>query len=199
MSSSAEEKVEGLGGLLRLIGDVPARARFVGNALVSSLLSSVAIGLSFGMVGAAFLPSGPLVPFLVGSWAGNTFGLYHYYRSCKNVAMRVARNYPSILAHALWTEWGVSVPPGVVAATEERCRKNRGKVDTAAALETDPAKGDEAASLTLDQWIQIKGHKMVGFAILSVPQCEGDVQMIQRSERDSLIQSHQENVCRLAE
>jgi hypothetical protein len=191
-SVGAEDRVDGLGGLLNLVGIVPARARFVGSALASSILSSVTIGLSCGAVGAAFLPTGPVIPFLVGSWVGNTLGLYHYYRSSKNAALRLARNYPSILSHALWTEFAVVVPPEVVAGTEERCRRRRGKVDSvAAALDTVAGygKNDE---LMLDRWIQKKGHKMVGFAILAVPQCDGDVEEIQRREREALVQSHQE-------
>ncbi|KAL3905898.1 MAG: hypothetical protein SGILL_009492, partial [Bacillariaceae sp.] len=171
-SSPAEDRVDGLGGILNLIGIVPARARFVGGAVASSLLSSLTIGLSFGMVGAAFLPTGPLIPFLMGSGFGNTFGLFHYYRSSKSDVMRVARNYPSILAHALWTEWGIAVPSRVVAASEERCRCHEGMVEATAAGNSFPERNDTM----LDQWIANKGHKMVGFAILALPECRADVE-----------------------
>jgi hypothetical protein len=195
-SSSPEDKVDGLGGLLTLVGIVPARARFIGGAVASSLLSSLTIGLSFGMMGAAFISTGPLIPFLVGSWIGHSFGLYHYYRSSKNDAIKLARNFPSLLAHAMWTEFGVIVPPAVVEATDEWCRRYNGKVDgetptsgTAAAIQ-----GSGSGIMTMDQWIQHKGYKMVGFAILSVPQCTEDVEEILRRERESLIQAHQDKM-----
>ncbi|KAL3903855.1 MAG: hypothetical protein SGILL_010286 [Bacillariaceae sp.] len=192
-SSSAEDRIDGLGGLLNLIGIVPARARFVGGAITSSMLSSLTIGLSMGMVGAAFAPTGPLIPFLLGAGFGNTFGLFHFYRSSQNDAMRIARNYPSILAHALWTEWGIAVPGSVVAATEGRLAQHHGKVvDKAAVAINAAATTDDTANLTLDQWIYSKGHKMVGFAILTIPQCHGDVEDIQRHERESLVQLYQE-------
>jgi len=75
MSSNHEDRLDGLGGLLNLLGIVPARARFVGEAVVSSTLSSLTVGLTFGIMGAAFLPTGPLMPFLVDSWVGNSVPL----------------------------------------------------------------------------------------------------------------------------
>ncbi|KAG7347585.1 hypothetical protein IV203_016290 [Nitzschia inconspicua] len=189
-SSSPEEKIGGLDGLLTLIGIVPARARFIGGAVASSLLSSLSLGLSFGMMGAAFLPTGPLIPFLMGSWVGHTFGLYHHYRQSRNDSLTVARNFPSILAHAMWTEFGVIVPSDVVSATEERCRQHNGKVDKQIAQ--DIAKKNAAM---MDQWIQLQGYKMVGFAILSVPQCAENIEEIQRQERNNLMQDHQEKFC----
>jgi hypothetical protein len=188
-SSSPEDTAGGLSGLLTLVGIVPARARFIGGAVASSLLSSLTFGLSFGMVGAAFLPTGPLIPFLMGSWAGHTFGLYHHYRSGKNEAMKVARNFPSLLAHAMWTEFGVIVPPSVLAATEERCRQHGGQVDSQIANTAAEEKGT-----MMDEWIDDKGYKMVGFAILSLPQRIEDVQDIQRRERERLIQAHAEKL-----
>ncbi|KAG7337638.1 hypothetical protein IV203_030983 [Nitzschia inconspicua] len=189
-SSSPEEKIGALDGLLTLIGIVPARARFIGGAVASSLLSSLSLGLSFGMMGAAFLPTGPLIPFLMGSWVGHTFGLYHHYRQSRNDALTVARNFPSILAHAMWTEFGVIVPSDVVSATEERCHQHSGKVDKQIAQ--DIAKKNAAM---MDQWIQLQGYKMVGFAILSVPQCAENIEEIQRQERNNLVQDHQEKFC----
>jgi hypothetical protein len=194
-SSSAEEKVDGLSGLLTLVGIVPARARFVRGAVAISLLSSLSLGLSFGMMGAAFLPTGPFIPFLMGSWMGHTFGLYHHYRSSKNDAMKFARNFPSIMAHAMRTEFGVIVPQSVVKATEERCQQCNGKVDgeTTTTVETTTTCAN-SYNMMMDQWIQRKGYKMVGFAILSLPQCTEDVEEILRRERENLIKAHQDNM-----
>lgn len=52
---------------------------------------------------------------------------------------------------------------------------------------------DGSATIMLDRWIEKKGYKMVGFAILAVPECRADVEEIQRHQRESLIQSYQEN------
>jgi hypothetical protein len=140
------------------------------------------------MVGAAFLPTGPLIPFLMGSGIGHSFGLYHYYRSHKNDAMRIARNYPSILAHALWTEWGVVVPSRVVIATEEQCRRHHGMIDASVAASVS---NRDSASM-LDRWIENKGCKMVGFTILALPECRSDVEEIQRHQREAIVHQYQE-------
>jgi hypothetical protein len=147
------------------------------------------------MMGAAFLPTGPLIPFLMGSWMGHTFGLYHHYRSSKNDAMKLARNFPSILAHAMWTEFGVIVPPSVVRATEERCQHCDGKVDgeTPTTTETTTICAN-SNNVMMDQWIQRKGYKMVGFAILSLPQCTDDVKEVHRRKRENLIKAHQDSM-----
>ncbi len=189
-SSSAEENVEGLGGLLKLVGIIPARARFVGEALVSSILGSVTAGLTLGTIGAVFLPTGPLIPFLMGSWMGNTLGLYNHYSMCKNGMLRMARNYPSILAHAMWTEWGIVVPSEVVSVTEERIQSNNGKVDNETAMVSDVQDG----VMFMDQWIQKRGSNTIAMAILAAQQCSGDVEEVQRHEMEVLIQSHQEKI-----
>lgn len=61
--------LDNLSSLVRLTGvTVPARARFIGESLASATLSDLALGLVCGQAGAVTTSSGPLVPFLFGTW-----------------------------------------------------------------------------------------------------------------------------------
>jgi hypothetical protein len=188
MSSPSEDRLEGLSGLFSLIGVVPARARFMGEAVVSSTLSSITIGLVGGMMGVALLPTGPLIPLLVGSWVGNSFGLWYHYRSSKNQALQIARNYPTILAHAMFTEHGVVVPLQVVENSETKAANT----STTFLEQTKTTNSQEILTVTLDQWIQQKGSKMIGFAIMASQQCRPDVEEIHRLQRETLIEAQRE-------
>jgi len=80
---------DGLSSLVRLSGsNVPARARFIGEAILSSTMTGLTLGLVFGRVGGLTV-AGPLVPFLVGTWTGYTFGLVGHWRNCKRLAITV--------------------------------------------------------------------------------------------------------------
>jgi len=98
---------EGISSFLRLTGaNIPSRARFVGQAFVAGTLSSFSTGVLCGQAG-VLLGVGPLMPFLVGSWAGYGFGLYHFWGKCKKDTLAMAENYPRILSHELWVQWQV--------------------------------------------------------------------------------------------
>lgn len=102
---------EGLSSLIRLSGaNIPARARFVGETLLSCTLSSLTFGLACGQLGSALMMGsvGPLVPFLVGSWAGYSMGLMAMWHSSKNLALKYAKKYPSLMQQALLQEWDLS-------------------------------------------------------------------------------------------
>lgn len=59
---------ENLGSFIKLTGlAVPARARFIGESLASATLTGLSVGLICGQVGATAV-TGPLVPFLWGTW-----------------------------------------------------------------------------------------------------------------------------------
>ena len=61
--------LDSLSSFIRLTGvSVPARARFIGEAIASSTLSGLAMGLCCGQIGAMMGSVGPLVPFLCGTW-----------------------------------------------------------------------------------------------------------------------------------
>ena len=71
-----ETHFDGLNGLVRLSGaNVPARAQYVAETLITASLSSLTFGLVFGQLGATIYTVGPILPFLIGSWTGYTFGL----------------------------------------------------------------------------------------------------------------------------
>jgi hypothetical protein len=176
---------DGLSSLVRLSGvSVPARARFIGEALVSSTLTSLTLGLSFGMVGAVCSPIGPLVPFLVGSWTGYTFGLVNHWRTCSNTVRQYAQQYPTLLAHALATEGrGIPVPPKVVQASEERLGTQNDE-------ESDHPV--PSGSVTLEEWIRQGGLGRLTWSILAAQSCQRDVEELQRQHRERLIQEHHE-------
>eukprot|EP00977_Amphora_coffeiformis_P028357 scaffold34937_cov165-Amphora_coffeaeformis.AAC.4 len=114
MSSSGgnvdDSHFDGLSSLVRLTGvSVPARARFVGESLLGSTITSLSVGLLSGSVGATFFAAsvGPLVPFLIGSGAGYTFGLIYQWRMAKRRALVFCQDYPRLMAHTLRWEWDV--------------------------------------------------------------------------------------------
>ena len=164
---------DGLSSLIRLSGaSVPARARFVGEAILSSSLSALTLGLVCGQTGAAFFmaTTGPLVPFLVGSWTGYSFGLVSYWYNAKRMTLKYAQKYPTILAHALTTERGLEVPPSVIKCI------------------LDPEKGE-----SLQQWIISGGLGRLSMSILAAQSCRNDVEELERQERQRLMEEHQEN------
>jgi hypothetical protein len=181
----ADSDFDGISSLVKLSGvSVPARARFIGEALVSSTFSSLTLGLSFGMVGAICSPIGPLIPFLVGSWTGYTFGLVNHWRTGSNTVRQYAQQYPTILAHALATEGrGIAVPPKVVQASEERL----GKKDDEESDHPLPT-----GSVTLEEWIRQGGLGRWTWSILAAQSCRQDVEELQRQHRERLVQEHYE-------
>jgi hypothetical protein len=187
--------LDGLSSLVRLTGvNVPSRARFVGEALVQSTLTSLTLGLSFGMVGAMVLTTGPLVPFLVGSWTGYTFGLVNHWRTSSQSAMLYARQYPTILAHSLATERGIVVPPEVVEASEERLgtRKEYDNNDEERAVSTTVSSGIRRDIITLEEWIRQGGLGRFTWSILAAQSCRGDVEELQRQQRQRLMEDYRE-------
>lgn len=88
---------------------VPARAVFVARFMGSTTLASVTLGLVCGQLGAA-CSSGPLVPFLVGSWVGYSLACYRFWRLEVLQALHYVYKYPKLVEHALRTEFA-SVSP----------------------------------------------------------------------------------------
>lgn len=166
---------DGLSSLVRLSGaTVPARARFVGEGLIMASFSSITMGLVCGQVGAVFmLTTGPIVPFLVGSWAGYTFGLAGYWRSSKKYYEMVATRYPKLLVHSLKCQtFSLEVPPTLVG--------NNAQVDE--------------QGTQLKQWIAAGGLGRLSLGILAAQACRSDVEEIERGERQRLTEEYQEPV-----
>jgi hypothetical protein len=192
--------LDGLSSLVRLAGhNVPARARFIGEALMTSTLTSLTLGLSCGMVGASFLSAGPLIPFLFGSWTGYTLGLVNHWRISTMRANKFARQYPSLMAHALMIERGIVVPRNVVRVSEGFLQRDNDDHDvendeeavetTAVAISTKPAGGD---TTTLEEWIHQGGLGRVTWSVLAAQSCVPDVEDLQRQQRQKLMDEHQE-------
>jgi hypothetical protein len=182
--SGDDSKFDGLGSIINLSGIIPARAKYVTEAFLSATLGSMTIGLTFGMMGSAFLTTGPLIPFLFGSWLGHSFGLYQHYQMGHNETIRVAKLYPSVLAHALMTDHHIIIPPEVVAVSEERLN----------AKEVEDSSGTNAIGLTptLDEWIRKGSYRVMAFAILATQDCRPDIEEIERHRRQQLIENYQE-------
>lgn len=174
----------GLSSLVRLSGvNVPARARFIGEALVSSTLTSMTFGLCSGMLGST-LACGPLVPFLVGSWMGYSAGLIRYWQTTVWKTHIYAQQYPSIMAHALATgSTNIEVPRHVIQASEERL------LSLTLSEEEYPAKHDAG---TLEDWIREGGLGRLTWSVLAAQSCRSDIEELQRKRRERLIEEHQE-------
>ena len=125
--------------------------------------ASITLGLVCGQAGAiAMAPVGPLVPFLIGSCAGYSFGLFSYWKSSVNWCDRVAQRYPTLLIHALRTNpHAVEVPP--LDASE-------GKLET---------------------WIKQGSLGRLSLCVLAAQACRNDVEEIERNERQRLMDEYQ--------
>lgn len=164
---------DGLSSLVRLSGaTVPSRARFVGEALLAASFSSITMGLVAGQVGAVFmLTTGPMVPFMVGSWAGYTFGLVGYWRSSVKWCDQVCERYPKLLMHALHVQkFSNEVPPTLVGDCNDI----------------------EEQGTKLKEWIKEGGLGRLSLSVLAAQSCRGDVEEIERNERQRLTEEYQE-------
>jgi hypothetical protein len=110
---------DGLGSLIKMIGfTVPARARFVGETMVTASLTSLTVGILCGNIGSMIPSVGPLAPFLFGSWIGYSAGLVSHWRLSHNLAKKYAKLYPTLMLHALNHQaWDLGSEP--VAEHEE--------------------------------------------------------------------------------
>jgi hypothetical protein len=199
-----DSPLEGLSSLIQLSGvTVPARARFVGEALVSSTLSSLTLGLSCGLFGAMVSPFGPLLPFLCGAWSGYTLGLIGHWRSSQRLALDYARLYPTLMAHALGsTQRGIVIVPRSVMQASEQVLLIMGQneVDTSitttstttAITTTSSTNPTPSSSPTLEEWIQQGGVGRLSWSILAAQSCRADVEELERQRRQTLMEQHQE-------
>ena len=82
------------------LGIVPCRARFVARFVAFSTFVSTTSGLFFGQAG-ALLGTGPLVPYLVGAWAGYSLAGVIFWRGEVKRALKFVQAYPRLMEHAL--------------------------------------------------------------------------------------------------
>jgi hypothetical protein len=157
--------LDGFSSLLRLSGvSVPARARFVGEATFTGIYTATTLGLVCGQAGMMLTPAGPLLPFLFGSGFGFCLGLYTTWTRSVETAKMYARRYPQILAHALWTESRIVVPPFIL--------NKAGGV------------GEE-----MEKWILNQGVRHLSFCVLAAQSCQSDVEEVDKQERQRLIEA----------
>ena len=171
----------GLSSIVRMAGaNVPARARFSAETLVSATFSSITFGMLSGALGSVVVPAavGPLIPFLVGSSVGYSFGLYQMWANSKRRMLWYAKQYPSLLAHSLRTEHHIIVPSSVVKATQENEHHRE---------EFESSKTEGAPSPTLDQWIIDGGLGLVTWSVLAAQECREDAEAIQKQQRQIIV------------
>jgi len=167
-----DDKFDGLSSLVRLSGaHVPARARFVGEALLSASLSSITLGLVCGQAGSILMDStGPLVPFMIGSWAGYSFGLAAYWKASVKWCDNVARKYPTLLTHALKINpYCVELPPSSISDGDGQGEK-------------------------LEKWTKQGSLGRWSMCIIAAQACRNDVEEIERNERQRLMEEYQEQM-----
>jgi hypothetical protein len=152
MSDDDAAPFDGMSSLLRMIGfNVPVRAHFLAEAMVSSTLSSITLGVLGGMFGSSILPIGPLVPFFIGSWTGFTVGLVQHWKHAQKETLQMAHYYPTILGHGLYTEFGIVVPPNVLRvvppppppATNSSSRRRKNRHGSVVPLQKDEKENDD--------------------------------------------------------
>jgi hypothetical protein len=166
--------MDGFSSLLRLSGVlVPARARFAGEATLSGLYTGTTLGLVCGQLGMMCTPWGPLVPFLCGSGLGFGLGLYATWRQAVRTTLVYAGHYPHILAHALWTDSRILVPPSVLPEPKE---------------EHDVSSSAGAPSTALVDWVQRQGMREFALCVLAAMTCQKDVQEVDQLVRQRLIE-----------
>lgn len=181
----------GLSSFVRMAGaNVPARARFTGEALVSAAFASISFGMFSGGLGAVVAPAtiGPLIPFLVGSSIGYTFGLYQMWSNSKRRMLWYAKEYPALLAHSLRTEYHIIVPSSVVKATQEIAKQS----DEDEAFQMNHFKSrktPEGGPTTLDQWILGGGLGLVTWSLLAAQECRDDAESIQKQQRQTIVEN----------
>eukprot|EP00934_Nitzschia_sp_Nitz4_P001539 Nitzschia sp. Nitz4//scaffold206_size41850//27157//28839//NITZ4_007425-RA/size41850-augustus-gene-0.62-mRNA-1//-1//CDS//3329541574//1539//frame0 len=176
-----DHRLEGMNSLVTLAGvTVPARARFVGEALVGASVSSLTLGLTAGMFG-AMSPVGPLVPFLFGSWTGYSFGLMRHWQASRKYALDCAKDYPLLLGHALNSDqYSCSVPRSIVDASEE----HRKQVVESREDE------DESSASPFIQWIEKGGLGRMSWVILAAQNCRADIDELHRMERQKMVEQY---------
>jgi hypothetical protein len=189
---------EGVSSLLNLSGNqVPARARFAGQALISGSFGAVTFGLVAGQIGASLTPWGPILPFLVGSSAGFSFGAYSIWAARKTECLTFARHYPTLLAHALWVDRRIIVPANVLQASMRNTSPDEDEDDEpeespAAATTTAVTMYRDAPTqppIILEAWVQSYGLGHFSYCILAAMSCEKDVQEAEKQQRQQLIDS----------
>uniref|UniRef100_A0A7S2I9P7 Uncharacterized protein n=1 Tax=Helicotheca tamesis TaxID=374047 RepID=A0A7S2I9P7_9STRA len=181
---------EGMASLVAFSGlSVPARARFVGHSVASATFSSLTVGLVCGQVGVLIPTVGPLVPFLVGSWTGCTYGLYGVWRQGKQRALLYAQKYPKIMAHAFMVEFHKEVPESVLRnSTIPTTNEEKGSNAVGGAGEGKVNKKGE----NFQDWICNGGLGRLSFAILASQSCHDDIVEIEKQERERLMEEYRE-------
>jgi hypothetical protein len=164
---------DGFTSLLRLTGtSVPARALFVGEATFSGIYTGTTIGLVCGQLGMLCTPFGPLIPFLCGSSLGFCIGLYSAWTRALERTYIYANHYPHILAHALWTDSRIIVPPNVLPPIDSA---NANVV----ALQS---------SSMLADWVQRQNIRELSLCVLAAQTCQKDVNEVDQLVRQRLIE-----------
>ena len=194
----------GLGAILKFTGsNVPARARFIGEAFVSASLFSVTIGLCCGAVGATIFPiaCGPLIPFLTGSSLGYSIGLYEHFWNVKRNMRFYAQHYPTLLAHALWTEHHVIVPKSVLDQSRKQLREQRQENNEISPSSTTAVSSEsmlpsprvtyrpQLENLPLDQWVFCGGLGRLSWSMLASQNCSSNVTTIETQKRQRIVDS----------
>jgi hypothetical protein len=188
---------EGISSILTASGtQVPARARFAGQALISGSFGAITFGFVAGQIGAVLTPVGPLIPFLFGSTTGFGMGVYNCWLARKSECITYARHYPRILIHALWADQRIIVPRHVL---QESLKDDSNDEDSNDNQQDDIAETDTAMTLYkrqsqpppihLEDWVQNQGLGHLSYCILAAMSCKPDVLEAEKQQRTALVES----------
>jgi hypothetical protein len=146
------------------LGGIDARAQFVARFFGMTAVTSTTFGLVAGNFG-AFLPCGPLLPFLCGSVSGYLVGVCGFWRAEKMRALEYADMYPNIMEHVLATEFShVAERIGLL----------------------------QSGRAPMGEWVRTGGTGRMSWAILAAQSCKCSVQQLHEDRLQKLIDAYKE-------
>ena len=106
-----------------------------------------------------------------------------------------AKNYPTILAHAMMTERGIIVPRNVIQESEEKLSSLKiqdVETDEVSPVTNTPKTTNDTTTTPLLHWIHQGGIGRVTWSVLAAQSCVSDIEELQRQRRQKLMDEHQE-------
>ena len=137
----------------------------IGRFVAFSTFVSTTSGLFFGQAG-ALLGMGPLVPYLVGAWAGYSLAGVIFWRGEVKRALKFVQSYPRLMEHAL------------LSSGDQSSIQNKYERDT-----------DLATWIRADGCSRWLRTARMSWLVLAAQKVAPSVQKIEDAKRDKLVQA----------
>lgn len=184
----------------------------------TGIYSATIFGLVSGQVGMMITPLGPLIPFLMGSTVGFGVGLWSHWRFALEKTHQYAQHYPTLLAHALWTEFRILVPTHIVQAQQIRANEMRSGISNHQSGDSSGASSSPRSSPSytpiynpfrlnvqtrtlqdekdahhnyhpMEEWVTAQGWRHLSLCTLATQQCQFDVIQVDKQERQQITEA----------